>query len=165
MAVVAAASVAIGLSVSPTSAAAPGWTPEVPGDSGAVTGAGFGPTLGVGDPSSYTGGSTSNNFCYTTCGAATIGVGGPSSYTGGATSSNRGGTATWGSATSTVTPAEPPVAPPTTAPTRPTGPTTTVPATPESSARAHQLEHIGPELLELARADARYRDQGGVIGG
>ena len=96
MAVVAAASVAIGLSVSPTSAAAPGWTPEVPGDSGAVTGAGFGPTLGVGDPSSYTGGSTSNNFCYATCGAATIGVGGPSSYTGGATSSNRGGTATWG---------------------------------------------------------------------
>ena len=37
-----------------------------------------------------------NNFCYATCGAATIGVGGPSSYTGGATSSNRGGTATWG---------------------------------------------------------------------
>ena len=81
MAVVAAASVTIGLSVSPTAAAAPGWTPEVPGDSGAVTGAGFGPTLGVGDPSSYTGGATSSNRG----GTATWGVGDVNSYTGGAT--------------------------------------------------------------------------------
>ena len=93
---IAAVSVAVALSVAPTAAAAPGWSPEVPGDSGAVTGAGFGPTLGVGDPSSYTGGSTSTNFCSATCGAATVGVGGPSSYTGGGTTSSRGGTATWG---------------------------------------------------------------------
>lgn len=65
------------------------------GQSGAVTGAGFGPTLGVGDPSSYTGGSTSNNICSLNCGA-TVGVGGPSSYTGGATVNNPGGTASLG---------------------------------------------------------------------
>ena len=66
------------------------------GESGAVTGAGFGPTLGVGDASSYSGGSTSNSFCHQRCAAATIGVGGPSSYSGGATVNNPGGTATLG---------------------------------------------------------------------
>ena len=66
------------------------------GESGAVTGAGFGPTLGVGDALSYTGGSTSNSVCLRSCAAATLGVGGPSSYTGGATVNNPGGTATLG---------------------------------------------------------------------
>ena len=66
------------------------------GESGAVTGAGFGPTLGVGGPSSYTGGSTSNNLCHLHCTGATLGVGGPSSYTGGATANHPGGTATQG---------------------------------------------------------------------
>lgn len=49
-----------------------------------MTGAGFGPTLGVGDVSSYTHGSTSNSFCHQ-CASGTLGVGGPSSYTGGGT--------------------------------------------------------------------------------
>lgn len=84
---VTALSAAISLSVSPVAVA--------DGESGAVTGAGFGPTLGVGDPSSYTGGSTSNNMCSLNC-AATVGVGGPSSYTGGATVNNPDGTATLG---------------------------------------------------------------------
>ncbi|TGD84190.1 hypothetical protein BayCH28_26755 [Mycolicibacterium sp. CH28] len=77
------------------------------GESGAVTGAGFGPSAGVGDASSYTGGSTSNNLCggpspYTggltteNCAGASVGVGGPSSYTGGATVNGSGGTASAG---------------------------------------------------------------------
>jgi hypothetical protein len=66
------------------------------GESGAVTGAGFGPTLGVGDVSSYTGGSTSNSFCHQSCASATIGVGGPSSHSGGASVNKPGGTATLG---------------------------------------------------------------------
>ena len=66
------------------------------GESGAVTGAGFGPTLGVGDASSYTGGSTSTGLCAHHCPAATLGVGGPSSYSGGATANHPGGTATQG---------------------------------------------------------------------
>ena len=77
------------------------------GESGAVTGAGFGPSLGVGDASSYTGGSTSNNLCggpspYTggitteNCAGASVGVGGPSSDTGGATVNSPGGTASLG---------------------------------------------------------------------
>lgn len=77
------------------------------GESGAVTGAGFGPTAGVGDASSYTGGSTSNSACSDSsqyagafpaniCAGATIGVGDASSYTGGATVNNPGGTATLG---------------------------------------------------------------------
>lgn len=76
-------------------------------ESGAVTGAGFGPSLGVGGVNSYTGGSTSNTPCdssspYTgpypasTCSGASVGVGGPSSYTGGATANNQGGTASLG---------------------------------------------------------------------
>lgn len=89
-----AAALAVG--VAPAAAAAPGWTPPASEDSGAVTGAGFGPTLGVGDPSSYTGGSTSSNFCYATCGDATVGVGGPASYTGAGTANTPSGTATWG---------------------------------------------------------------------
>ncbi|MCV7177549.1 hypothetical protein [Mycolicibacterium sphagni] len=56
---------------------------------------GFGPTLGVGDASSYTGGSTSTSFCHQNC-DATLGVGGPSSYTGGASVNHPGGTATQG---------------------------------------------------------------------
>jgi len=52
------------------------------GESGAVTGAGFGPTLGVGGPSSYTGGATANH----PGGTATQGVGGVNSYTGQGTS-------------------------------------------------------------------------------
>lgn len=63
------------------------------GESGAVTGAGFGPTLGVGGPSSYSGGGTAN---HPGSGSATLGVGGPSSYTGGATANHPGGTATQG---------------------------------------------------------------------
>lgn len=77
------------------------------GESGAVTGAGFGPSLGVGDASSYTGGSTSNNLCggplpYSggsiteNCAGASVGVGGPSSYTGAATVNSSGGTASLG---------------------------------------------------------------------
>jgi hypothetical protein len=77
------------------------------GESGAVTGAGFGPSAGVGDASSYTGGSTSNNLCSESptsagafpsniCASASVGVGGPSSYTGGATVNNPGGTASLG---------------------------------------------------------------------
>ncbi|KAA0102585.1 hypothetical protein CIW47_24465 [Mycolicibacterium sp. P1-5] len=62
------------------------------GESGAVSGAGFGPTLGVGGPSSYTGGGTANH----PGGTATLGVGGPSSYTGGGTANHPGGTATQG---------------------------------------------------------------------
>jgi len=66
------------------------------GESGAVTGAGFGPTLGVGDASSYTGGGTSHGGCHHNCAAATLGVGGPSSYTGGATANHPGSVATQG---------------------------------------------------------------------
>lgn len=80
----AAAVAALGLSAPVASA--------TEGESGAVTGAGFGPTLGVGGPSSYTGGGTANH----PGGSATIGVGGPSSYTGGATANHPGGTATQG---------------------------------------------------------------------
>jgi hypothetical protein len=84
-----ALSAAIAVSASPVAAASGG-------ESGAVTGAGFGPTLGVGDVSSYSGGSTSNSFCHQGCGSATIGVGGPSSYSGGSTANNPGGSATLG---------------------------------------------------------------------
>ena len=94
-----ALSVVLSVTGSPVASA----TPADSGDSsGAVTGAGFGPTLGVGDESSYTGGSTSNNLCGSstyaadTCAAATVGVGGASSYTGGSTVSASGGTATLG---------------------------------------------------------------------
>ncbi len=84
-----------------------GATAWADGESGAVTGAGFGPTVGVGDASSYTGGSTSNNLCggpvpYTggsiteNCAGASVGVGGPSSYTGAATVNSSGGTASLG---------------------------------------------------------------------
>ena len=77
------------------------------GESGAVTGAGFGPTLGVGDASSYTGNSTSNTPCggpmpYTggaigqNCAAGSLGVGDASSYTGAATTNSAGGTASLG---------------------------------------------------------------------
>ncbi len=66
------------------------------GESGAVTGAGFGPSLGVGGPSSYTGGSTSNDLCHQHCTGASVGVGGPSSYTGGATANHPGGLASQG---------------------------------------------------------------------
>ena len=82
-------------------------TASAEGESGAVTGAGFGPSAGVGDASSYTGGSTSNNVCggpspYTggltteNCAGASVGVGGPSSYTGAATVNSTGGTASLG---------------------------------------------------------------------
>ncbi|BBY65468.1 hypothetical protein [Mycolicibacterium helvum] len=84
-----AVSSALALSGSPIAAA-------TSGESGAVTGAGFGPTLGVGDASSYTGGSTSTHLCHQNCTVATLGVGGPSSYTGGATVNHPGGTATHG---------------------------------------------------------------------
>lgn len=66
------------------------------GESGAVTGAGFGPSAGVGDASSYTGGSTSNSLCHHNCTGASVGVGGPSSYTGGATANHSGGMASQG---------------------------------------------------------------------
>ena len=77
------------------------------GESGAVTGAGFGPSLGVGDASSYTGGSTSNNVCggplpyiggsiTENCASASLGVGDASSYTGDATVNSPGGTASLG---------------------------------------------------------------------
>ncbi|WP_156432898.1 hypothetical protein [Mycobacterium sp. M26] len=72
-----------------------GWSPPVEIESGAIAGAGGGPTLGVGGPSSYSGGSTSNSLCQRHCGA-TLGVGGPSSYTGGSTANHPGGTATQG---------------------------------------------------------------------
>ncbi|WP_319431325.1 hypothetical protein [Mycobacterium sp. RTGN5] len=88
----AALSAAIALIGSPVAAA----DSPAGGESGAVTGAGFGPTLGVGDASSYTGGSTSHGLCHHNCTAATLGVGGPSSYTGGATANHPGGTATQG---------------------------------------------------------------------
>lgn len=96
----AALSAAIALSVSPAALAAghktgAGWTPPVEVESGAIAGAGGGPTLGVGGPGSYSGGSTSNGLCQRNCGA-TIGVGGPSSYTGGSTANHPGGTATLG---------------------------------------------------------------------
>ena len=90
-----AVAAAFAVSVSPAAAAAPGWTPPAPHDTGAVTGAGGGPTLGVGGPSSYSGDSTSNRLCQWECGA-TVGVGGPSSYTGGSTVNDPGGTATLG---------------------------------------------------------------------
>jgi hypothetical protein len=83
-----ALSAAFAVSASPVAAAG--------GESGAVTGAGFGPTLGVGDLSSYTRGSTSKSFCHQSCASATIAVGGPSSYSGGASVNNPGGTATLG---------------------------------------------------------------------
>ncbi|MBB3602591.1 hypothetical protein FHT40_002224 [Mycolicibacterium sp. BK556] len=77
------------------------------GESGAVTGAGFGPSAGVGDASSYTGGSTSNSLCGESspypgafpaniCAGASVGVGDASSYTGGTTVNNPGGTASLG---------------------------------------------------------------------
>ncbi|AQT81196.1 hypothetical protein B1R94_20965 [Mycolicibacterium litorale] len=77
------------------------------GESGAVTGAGFGPTLGVGDASSYTGNSTSNDLCggplpnsggsiTENCAGASLGVGDASSYTGAATLNSSGGTASLG---------------------------------------------------------------------
>ncbi|MFN8033934.1 MAG: hypothetical protein U0Q47_11655 [Mycobacterium sp.] len=100
----AALSAAIALSASPVALAADhkhgyrtgaGWTPPVEIESGAIAGAGGGPTLGVGGPSSYSGGSTSNGLCQRNCGA-TLGVGGPSSYSGGATVNSPGGTATLG---------------------------------------------------------------------
>jgi hypothetical protein len=86
--VIAAAALSAALAVggSPVASAADG-------ESGAVTGAGFGPTLGVGGPSSYTGGGSAN---HPGSGHATIGVGGPSSYTGGATANHPGGAATQG---------------------------------------------------------------------
>ncbi|BBY57191.1 hypothetical protein [Mycolicibacterium sarraceniae] len=87
----AALSGVIALSGSPVAAA----DPSAGGESGAVTGAGFGPTLGVGGPSSYTGGGTSTQ-CQHNCSTATVGVGGPSSYTGGTTANHPGGTATQG---------------------------------------------------------------------
>lgn len=82
-------------------------TAAAEGESGAVTGAGFGPSAGVGDASSYTGGSTSNTVCggpmpYTdgitnqNCAAASVGVGDASSYTGAATTNVPGGTASLG---------------------------------------------------------------------
>lgn len=85
----------------------PAATAWADGESGAVTGAGFGPTLGVGDATSYTGGSTSNNLCggplpYSggsiteNCAGASIGVGDASSYTGAATVNSSGGTASLG---------------------------------------------------------------------
>ncbi len=85
----------------------PSATAWADGESGAVTGAGFGPTAGVGDATSYTGGSTSNSPCgesspyagafpSTTCAGASLGVGDASSYTGGASVSNPGGTASLG---------------------------------------------------------------------
>lgn len=72
-------------------------TAAAEGESGAVPGAGAGPTLGVGDASSYTGNSTSNSLCGgpVPC-AATLGVGDASSYTGAATSNSAGGSATQG---------------------------------------------------------------------
>lgn len=77
------------------------------GESGAVMGAGFGPSAGVGDVSSYTGGSTSNTLCggalpdtggaiAENCAGASVGVGWPSSYTGAATANSAGGTASLG---------------------------------------------------------------------
>jgi hypothetical protein len=83
-----------------------GGTPAASAD-GAVAGAGFGPTAGVGGPTSYTGDSTSNNLCSepsgyaghypaADCAGASIGVGGPSSYTGASTANSRGGTASLG---------------------------------------------------------------------
>ncbi|PND57113.1 hypothetical protein CRM90_13265 [Mycobacterium sp. ENV421] len=66
------------------------------GESGAIAGAGFGPSAGVGGPSSYTGGSTSNDLCHQHCTGASVGVGGPSSYTGGATANHPGGFASQG---------------------------------------------------------------------
>lgn len=53
------------------------------------------PTTGVGDASSYTGGSTST-VCQHNCGSATVGVGEPSSYNAGATANHPGATATQG---------------------------------------------------------------------
>jgi hypothetical protein len=53
------------------------------------------PTAGVGDASSYTGGSTSS-VCQHNCTSATLGVGGPSSYSGGASANHPGGSATQG---------------------------------------------------------------------
>ena len=90
----------------PVASASPDWRPA-DGESGAVTGAGFGPSLGVGGTSSYTGGSTSNGFCgepstYTgssntaICSGASVGVGGPTSYTGGSTANNPKNTASLG---------------------------------------------------------------------
>ncbi|AKK26699.1 hypothetical protein [Mycobacterium sp. EPa45] len=81
---------AIALGGSPVAAA----SEHAGGESGAVTGAGSGPTLGVGGPSSYSGGSTANHPGG--MGMATLGVGGPSSYSGGATANHPGGTATQG---------------------------------------------------------------------
>ena len=97
----AAVSAVIALGVVPSATA---WAD---GESGAVTGAGFGPTAGVGDASSYTGASTSSGPCSgsspyagafpsTTCAGATVGVGDASSYTGGASVANPGGTASLG---------------------------------------------------------------------
>ncbi len=67
-------SVAIALSTSPIAMA----DSHSDAESGAVTGAGSGPTLGVGGPSSYTGGATANH----PEGSASQGVGDVSSYTG-----------------------------------------------------------------------------------
>ncbi|GAY17992.1 hypothetical protein [Mycobacterium sp. shizuoka-1] len=97
----AAVSAALSFGISPVATA---WAD---GESGAVTGAGFGPTLGVGDASSYTGNSTSNTVCggpmpYTggaisqNCAAGTLGVGDASSYTGAGTTNSAGGTASLG---------------------------------------------------------------------
>lgn len=94
------------LTGSPVASAVPDLMPA-DGESGAVTGAGAGPTLGVGGTSSYTGGSTSTGFCgdpstYTgtstaaICSGASVGVGGPSSYTGGSTANNPHNTASLG---------------------------------------------------------------------
>mgnify|MGYP001806426303 CR=1 FL=1 len=88
----AAVSAAIALSGAPLATA----DASEGGESGAIAGAGFGPTLGVGDASSYTGGSTSNSLCQFDCRDGTLGVGGPSSYTGGATANHPGGSATQG---------------------------------------------------------------------
>ncbi|BBY65467.1 hypothetical protein [Mycolicibacterium helvum] len=82
-------------------------TASAEGESGAVPGAGFGPTLGVGHSSSYTGSSTSNNLCggplphtggfiTQNCAGASIGVGDASSYTGAGTTNSPGGTASLG---------------------------------------------------------------------
>ncbi|KDE98518.1 hypothetical protein Y900_006080 [Mycolicibacterium aromaticivorans JS19b1 = JCM 16368] len=83
---------AVALSGSPVAAA----EDATGGESGAIAGAGFGPSAGVGGPSSYTGGSTSNNLCHQHCTGASVGVGGPSSYTGGATVNHPGGMASQG---------------------------------------------------------------------
>lgn len=59
---------------------------------GTGTSPGSGPTLGVGGPESYTGGTSAS----ANGGQATLGVGGPESYTGGSPAGPGGGTASKG---------------------------------------------------------------------